>query len=228
MSRWLSPPAVLACAVVALLPALAVAGDWPDWRGPTETAFPPKKICPRSGRSTARAWPGRLPMAAARRPSSWATISTCRTPPASGETEQEQLLCFNADTGKMLWEYPIQHVPERRAGAPRRLGFPGGRSRNGQCLRLRRQQSAHGAERRRQEDLGALDHRGVFAVHHARRPHRLAHRRRQPGHRQPRRPRPGARRPIARSASSRSTKGPATSCGSARRAAAPTTPATRR
>ena len=37
-----------------------------------------------------------------------------------GETEQERLLCFNADTGKLLWEYKFNmfqsDVPAHRVG----------------------------------------------------------------------------------------------------------------
>ena len=44
-------------------------------------------------------------MAGVPRPSFWAIACTWKTPPAPGETEQERLLCFNADTGKLLWEY---------------------------------------------------------------------------------------------------------------------------
>ena len=50
------------------------------------------------------------------------------------ETEQERLMCFNADTGKLLWEYKFNvfqsDVPAHRVG----LGFARCRSRNRQRL----------------------------------------------------------------------------------------------
>ena len=87
---------------------------------PIATASPAKKACPKNGRSTARTSPGRRPMAAAPLPSCWAITCISKTPPAARETEQERLLCFNADTGKLLWEYKFNlfqsDVPAHRVG----------------------------------------------------------------------------------------------------------------
>ena len=52
-----------------------------------------------------RTSPGSARTAAVRRLSCSATTSTCRTPSGAGATEQERLMCFNADTGKLLWEH---------------------------------------------------------------------------------------------------------------------------
>ena len=66
-----------------------------DRNGPGECVVPSRCRTSRGGCPTAGA-PAR---------SYSATACTCRTRPAAGETEQERLMCFNADTGKLLWEH---------------------------------------------------------------------------------------------------------------------------
>ena len=78
-------------------------------------------------------------------------------------------------------------------------------------------------EPRRQAALGSIVRRGVRRLHHARRPHDVAARRRRSRHRQRRRLELGHVRRTARTASSRSTSGPATSSTCPTRAAARTT-----
>ena len=53
----------------------------------------------------ARTWRGESLTADGPRPSYSATVSTCRTRPAQASSMQERLMCFNADTGKLLWEH---------------------------------------------------------------------------------------------------------------------------
>ena len=104
-------------------------------------------------------------------------------------------MALDADTGKVGLGIQVQHLPERRAAAPRRLGLARRRSGNRQHLRARAAApQVDRAEQGRQAALGALDRRGVRRVHHARRPHDVAGRRRRSRHRQRRRSRTGARR----------------------------------
>ena len=85
-------------------------------------------------------------------------------------------MCFNADTGKLLWEYKFNvfqsDVPAHRVG----WASPAADPETGNVYSLRRQQPADRAHQRRQEAVGAFHHGRVFAVHHARRTHGFADR----------------------------------------------------
>jgi outer membrane protein assembly factor BamB len=98
-----------------LLAAVAVAGDWPDWRGPD-----------RNGRSEEKSLPERWTAA-------WRAPYGGRSAPViagdhvylvngagKGATLQERIMCLHADTGKVLWEYKFtvhsSDVPAHRIG----------------------------------------------------------------------------------------------------------------
>jgi outer membrane protein assembly factor BamB len=110
--------AVAAFALLAQHPA--VAGDWPDWRGPSRDGTSAEKGLPEKwslkgdnlawkaaygGRSTPVVLGDRLYL---------------ENTAGARETEQERLLCFNADTGRLLWEYKFNlfqsDVPAHRVG----------------------------------------------------------------------------------------------------------------
>jgi outer membrane protein assembly factor BamB len=105
MSRWLSPPAALACAVVALLPAFAVAGDWPDWRGPNRDGLSLEKNLPEKWSLDGEGLAWKAPYGGRSTPVILGDHLYLQNTAGSGETEQEQLICFNADSGKKLWDY---------------------------------------------------------------------------------------------------------------------------
>jgi outer membrane protein assembly factor BamB len=96
---------ISAAAFVLLAQNPAAAGDWPDWRGPNRDGTSGEKGLPEKwslkgdnlawkaaygGRSTAVILGDRLYL---------------ENTAGARETEQERLLCFNADTGRLLWEY---------------------------------------------------------------------------------------------------------------------------
>ena len=96
---------VSAAALVFLAQNSAVAADWPDWRGPN-----------RDGTSTEKGLPEKWSLQGENL--AWKAAYGGRSTPVvlgdrlylentagSGENEQERLLCFNADTGRLLWEY---------------------------------------------------------------------------------------------------------------------------
>ena len=78
----------------------------------------------------------------------------------------------------------VQPLHERRAAAPHRLGFTGGRSRERQRVRLQRQRPPDVAVARRQAALGTLARRGVRHVDDARRTRVVSDHRRRSAHRQ--------------------------------------------
>jgi outer membrane protein assembly factor BamB len=102
-----------------LLASVAVlslsAADWPEWRGPN-----------RDGRSDEKGLPEKWDVA-------WKVPYGGRSAPlvvgnrvylqntaGKGPTEQERVMCFDADTGKVLWEYKFNvfqsDVPAHRVG----------------------------------------------------------------------------------------------------------------
>ena len=96
---------VSAASLVLLAQHPAVAADWPDWRGPN-----------RDGTSTEKGLPEKWSLQGENL--AWKAAYGGRSTPVvlgdrlylentagSGENEQERLLCFNADTGRLLWEY---------------------------------------------------------------------------------------------------------------------------
>src|SRR5437868_14869428 len=106
--RWIGL-AVLAVAALATFVMAAdnpsLVNDWPDWRGPN-----------RDGTSRAKGLPDKWSLAGENL--AWKAPYGGRSTPVilgdhlylentagKGETEQERILCFNADTGKLLWEY---------------------------------------------------------------------------------------------------------------------------
>ena len=96
-------------------------GDWPDWRGPDrdgisrEKGLPEKWSLDGAGPCLEGAVWRPLDPRRARR-----SLVPARTRPGARETEQERLMCFNADTGKVLWEYKFNlyqsDVPAHRVG----------------------------------------------------------------------------------------------------------------
>ena len=128
-----------AAALLALsLPSGLLADDWPEWRGPA-----------RDGRSAEKNLPER-----------WAPLWKApyggrsgaivmgehvylQNGAGKGGALQERVVCLDADTGKVLWEQNVQRLLERRAAAPRRVGFAERRPGHGQRLCVRRRGHLH-------------------------------------------------------------------------------------
>ena len=201
-------------------------GDWPDWRGPDRDGVSREKGLPEKWSLAGQNLAWKAPYGGRSAPIVLGDHLYLENTSGKGETEQERLMCFHADTGKLLWEYKFNlyqsDVPAHRVGMGVARGGPG----DGQRLFVRGQQSVDRAHQGRQETLGALHYRRVLAVHHPRRTHRFADRRRQSCHRQ------HAHLDLGNPGQSRAAvhrariSAPAKSYGSAHRAAVPMTPAT--
>jgi outer membrane protein assembly factor BamB len=100
---------------ITMFALTALAADWPEWRGPN-----------RDGRSEEKGLPEKWDLA-------WKVPYGGRSAPlvagnrvylqntaGKGPTEQERILCFDADTGKVVWEYKFNvfqsDVPAHRVG----------------------------------------------------------------------------------------------------------------
>ena len=113
---------LFAFSVSAQGPRRVAIGDWPDMRGPNrdgvskETGLIDKWAlngenflwrAPYGGRSTPIVVGNRIYL---------------QNPAGRGKDLQERVMALDADTGKLIWEVQVQHLPERRAAAPCRLG----------------------------------------------------------------------------------------------------------
>jgi outer membrane protein assembly factor BamB len=120
----------LLAALLLSLPAQAapVASDWTDWRGPMRDGISPEKNLP-------------VKWSPAGDNLAWKAASGGRSAPivmgdklflqnsvGKGETLQERVQCFNADTGKLLWEHRfnvyLSDVPPHRVGWASPVGDP--------------------------------------------------------------------------------------------------------
>ncbi|MBA2301295.1 MAG: PQQ-binding-like beta-propeller repeat protein [Acidobacteria bacterium] len=106
MSCKLPHGARLWVAMALVAPAAVLSGaDWPDWRGPartgvsTETSLPEKW----SPQGENLAW--RVPIGGRAAPVVFGDRLYLQTASGGGATLQERIICFNADTGKQLWEH---------------------------------------------------------------------------------------------------------------------------
>jgi outer membrane protein assembly factor BamB len=95
---------LLLCLLAATVTPL-LAGDWPDWRGPnrdgttTENGLPEKWSLKGEG----LAW--KAPYGGRSTPVILGDRLYLENTAGSGANEQERLMCFNADSGQLLWEY---------------------------------------------------------------------------------------------------------------------------
>ena len=93
-------------AAAALVSASAVltASDWPEWRGPARTGVSTEKGLPNTWSTAGENLAWRIPYGGRSSPVVFGDHLYLQTSSGAGPTLQERLICFNADTGKLLWE----------------------------------------------------------------------------------------------------------------------------
>jgi outer membrane protein assembly factor BamB len=96
---------VSAAALILGAPHTSLAGDWPDWRGPNRDGTSSEKGLPEkwSLKGDNLAW--KAPYGGRSTPVILGDRLYLENTAGARETEQERLMCFNADTGRLLWEY---------------------------------------------------------------------------------------------------------------------------
>ena len=106
MKHSLSHGVRLWAAAAALLSATSIlqGSDWPEWRGPARTGVSAEKNLPTSWSPSGENLAWRVPIGGRSSPVVFGDRLYLQTSSGSGATLQERLICFNADTGKMLWE----------------------------------------------------------------------------------------------------------------------------
>jgi outer membrane protein assembly factor BamB len=92
---------VLALPVVAILHG----SDWPDWRGPARTGISEETNLPSTWSTTGENLAWQVPYGGRSGPVVFGDHLYLQNTFASGASEQERVMCFNADTGKLLWEH---------------------------------------------------------------------------------------------------------------------------
>jgi outer membrane protein assembly factor BamB len=102
--------------------------DWPDWRGPSRDGTSPEKGLPTkwSPQGENLAW--KAPYGGRSGPIVLGDRLFIQNSAGKDETLQERLMCFNADTGKLLWEHHfsvyLSDVPKHRVGWASPVGDP--------------------------------------------------------------------------------------------------------
>ncbi|MGI8979857.1 MAG: PQQ-binding-like beta-propeller repeat protein [Pirellulaceae bacterium] len=100
--------ATILLALVALVPSLARAENWPNWRGPSQSGVAEGKAYPTKWSSTENvAWKVKLPGQGASTPIVWEDriFLTCGVA-ENGEPAKNMLLCYDR-SGKELWRTEI-------------------------------------------------------------------------------------------------------------------------
>ena len=95
-------------------------GDWPDWRGPDRNGVSREKGLLDKWSLSGQNLAWKAPYGGRSTPVILGDHLYLENTAGSGANEQERLMCFNADTGKLLWEYRFNlfqsDVPAHRVG----------------------------------------------------------------------------------------------------------------
>src|SRR6266436_3576859 len=96
---------LLTVALVLLAENPPAVSDWADWRGPNRDGTSPEKGLPEkwSLKGENLAW--KTPYGGRSTPVILGDHLYLQNTAGKAETEQERVMCFNADSGKLLWEY---------------------------------------------------------------------------------------------------------------------------
>src|SRR5687767_677212 len=96
------PKAALFAVVLA---SCAPAADWPDWRGPRRDGTSPEKNLPVKWSPAGENLAWKAAYGGRSAPIVMGDRVYMLNPVGSGPTLRERLVCLNADTGKLLWDY---------------------------------------------------------------------------------------------------------------------------
>src|SRR5881396_2041852 len=91
--------------LLQFLIAPATGSDWADWRGPARDGVSLEKGLPSKWSPSGDNLAWKVPYGGRSAPIVMGDRLYLENTAGSGATEQERLMCFHADTGKLLWEY---------------------------------------------------------------------------------------------------------------------------
>ncbi|HSE16813.1 MAG TPA: PQQ-binding-like beta-propeller repeat protein [Pyrinomonadaceae bacterium] len=102
--------------------------DWAEWRGPARDGISNEKNLPVKWSPTGENLAWRAPYGGRSAPIVMGDRVYLQNSAGKGETLQERVMCFNADTGKLLWEHRfniyLSDVPPHRVGWASPVGDP--------------------------------------------------------------------------------------------------------
>lgn len=98
-------PVVLAAALVLPAAAILRGSDWPEWRGPARTGVSTETGLPSKWSLAGENLAWRAPYGGRSGPVVFGDRLYLQNTSGAGAAEQERVMCFNADTGKLLWEH---------------------------------------------------------------------------------------------------------------------------
>jgi outer membrane protein assembly factor BamB len=96
---------LVALALVLPATALLTAADWPEWRGAARTGVSTETGLPSTWSPSGENLAWRVPYGGRSSPVVFGDRLYLQNASGSGPMLQERLMCFNADTGKLLWEH---------------------------------------------------------------------------------------------------------------------------
>ena len=95
----------IAAALLAPATVVLSGSDWPEWRGPARTGVSSEKGLPEKWSPSGENLAWRAPYGGRSAPVVFGDHLYLQNTSGSGAEMQERLMCFNADTGKLLWEH---------------------------------------------------------------------------------------------------------------------------
>jgi outer membrane protein assembly factor BamB len=108
--------------------AVIAGSDWAEWRGPARDGISSEKNLPAKWSPTGENLAWKAPYGGRSAPIVVGDHVYLQNTAGAGETLQERLMCFNADTGKLLWEHRfnvyLSDVPPHRVGWASPVGDP--------------------------------------------------------------------------------------------------------
>ncbi|MEN3325699.1 MAG: hypothetical protein V7638_506, partial [Acidobacteriota bacterium] len=113
---------------LSLVLSLLAFGDWAEWRGPNRDGVSNEKNLPVKWSPTGDNLAWRAPYGGRSAPIVMGDRVYLQNSAGKGETLQERVMCFNADSGKLLWEHRfnvyLSDVPPHRIGWASPVGDP--------------------------------------------------------------------------------------------------------
>ncbi len=95
----------IAAALIAPATVVLSGSDWPEWRGPARTGVSTEKGLPEKWSPSGENLAWRVAYGGRSAPVVFGDHLYLQNASGTGAELQERLMCFNADTGKLLWEY---------------------------------------------------------------------------------------------------------------------------
>lgn len=113
--------------LTSLMPS-AIASDWAEWRGPARDGVSQEKGLPTKWSPAGENLAWKVPYGGRSAPIVMGNRVYLQNTAGKGELEQERVICFDADNGKLLWEHRfnvyLSDVPPHRVGWASPVGDP--------------------------------------------------------------------------------------------------------